>query len=697
MKALHFFSLIISLCLFSEISTGQIPEFSWVKTVGGQGDDIPTALETDLSGNVYLTFGLPSIGDFAPIIDDSQFNSQDGNEFIVKYNPDGEILWVKQESADIKEIAITPNEDIVYVGQFWGESVTFDNTLTLTNYSELYAEIYGDAFIAKRNESGNIEWATRIGSHGTDIASIVKVGNLGSSIYVNGKYSTFITGEADFGNGVTVPIENSESGLTNFLAKYNSNGEAIWVRTIKAEESDKVVDIDIDAHDNLYVLGEFSGRFIHFDENVSIIKDDSDSNLDFFLAKYSPDGFCLWAKFIDNKKYTGSVEDLTLDQDGNLLFYGVYQDSIRFNNSNVIGGFPNGSYFAKYSPDGDFIFVKDLKRATYEVGNILTDNSNNIYLGGSFSNDSISFGNGIGLYPNANIEYYCNSPFIAQFNSNGDAIDIKGTLSSNPCPLLGIIGEGLQLRELAKDRFDNIYWAGYYTNSDFPIIFEPDVTIDGITSPEFSDVFIAKLGGNKDPIEEAPEFAITHYHQLTPAIIGFQPPNKEFQKRKELKHFNEGEDKFFSICADGSESSVFKISLFGSNYEGQDIEIKIKEKGEEGDFLTYGGFINYKVEEGGILEVDYVHPNHVDFTDNKIITYTLEASIIGTDFKAEFPLKIHPAPVLMIHGFWSKGKVFKDLENFLTREIHSHNPVFLLKVDYEDSHDASFKKKYRRR
>ena len=103
-------------------SSGQL---IWVKGAGSGGEDGANDVTTDSQGNIYVCGYIGGISEF----DDLQVVG--GGFFVAKYDPNGLILWVKQnsETTDLgKSLALIPSGDLLTTGVF-ENSATFGSTV----------------------------------------------------------------------------------------------------------------------------------------------------------------------------------------------------------------------------------------------------------------------------------------------------------------------------------------------------------------------------------------------------------------------------------------------------------------------------------------------------------------------------------------------------------------------------------------
>ncbi|RZJ68034.1 MAG: T9SS type A sorting domain-containing protein [Flavobacterium sp.] len=114
--------------------------------------------------------------------------------------------------------------------------------------------------------------------------------------------------------------------------------------------------------------------------------DDFDKGI--FIAKYEASGQLLWAKRLP-ATYISIVSDVEADSDGNIFITGDFVDSVDFDPSSaqtVLTADSPQMYLAKYSPNGDLLWVHDftLSEELYEK-NLAIDENGNVYIAGTVS------------------------------------------------------------------------------------------------------------------------------------------------------------------------------------------------------------------------------------------------------------------------------------------------------------------------
>lgn len=233
----------------------------WIAVYSTPGDDEPSDMVVDNTGNVYVT------GKSSAVVT--------GEDYLtVKYNSNGEEQWVARytglntsQSDRGKALTVDDNGN-VYVtgGSFGGVAGGFSDYATI-----------------KYNSDGTQQWAARYSYPvaGIDEATSIAIDNDGN-VYVGG-YS------------------QSETHYDFATVKYNSNGEEQWVARYNgsANLNDIIAGIAIDAENNVLVTGtgNFTGTFedyvtIKYSQKTSSVQTISSEIPDkFMLSQNYPNPF----------------------------------------------------------------------------------------------------------------------------------------------------------------------------------------------------------------------------------------------------------------------------------------------------------------------------------------------------------------------------------------------------------------------
>lgn len=258
-----------------------------------------------------------------------------------------------------------------------------------------------DIYLAKYTSSGTLSWIRTAGSYTGDYAHCLSVGS--SFIYIGGEVEG--NGQVTFSNSsITLQAKGSNDIV---IAKYDLNGNLLWARNDGGIYNEEARGITHDAQGNVYATGFFNTKATFSSTSITGYGD-----RDIFVVKYSPNGSVIWVRKAGSY---GKDEGrgIKCDAAGNVYVCGVFKNSANFSGQTVNSNGSSDMFLAKYSPNGDLIWVKTAGAAWDEGAWGLTiDNAGKIFVVGEF-NASVNFG-GIQLNTTGNAD-----AFIVRFNSGG--------------------------------------------------------------------------------------------------------------------------------------------------------------------------------------------------------------------------------------------------------------------------------------
>ena len=286
----------------------------WAKSAGGTSNDKAYSVAVDVSGNSYLTgFFWSTTLNFGTT---TLTNSGRTDIFLAKYDMNGNVLWAKSAGEtnydEAYSVAADASGNSYIAGYFYSKTLTFGSTL-LTN-----ADTTGnscDIFLAKYDNNGAVVWAKSANGKMIDEGNSVAVDASGDVYLTGGFGSDTIT----FGSNILIKV----GGYDILLAKYDLNGNVIWVKSAGGTKWENANSVSVNATGDAYIAGCFFSPTLSFGSTTLINADTSSSTPDMFLAKYDANGNVLWAKS------AGGIDDdeansVAVDAAGNTYVAGFF-------------------------------------------------------------------------------------------------------------------------------------------------------------------------------------------------------------------------------------------------------------------------------------------------------------------------------------------------------------------------------------
>lgn len=372
--------------------------------------------------------------------------------------------------------------NVISSGFFVSPTITF-GSFTLSN------DDYRDGFITKYNSTGDVLWAKKIGGIREQIVFSVCCDSQ-NNIYASGNFSS-----------PTLTIENltvTNSDFTNtspqndaFIAKFDSNGNIIWLKSGGGYGSDYGKSISIDNQDNVFLGGIFSSESFFFD---GLLTNNTGSinnfyHHDVFLIKINPNGNSTWIKRFGGINYD-NLTCLATDDIGNIYVAGYFM-SQSFNAGIILTNTSTSFEFfiIKLNSLGQLIWAKKSIGTDNEVlSDIKIDNLNNVYVTGDFNSPIMTLGNisiNKSISTNDNSSFN-NNIFLAKYNADGQIQWVKS--AGGVTAFDGASG-------LDIDNSNNIYIVGRMYSDTVMFDSLPQLNNNGN-----ADIFVTKYNSNGDAI-----------------------------------------------------------------------------------------------------------------------------------------------------------------------------------------------------
>lgn len=305
--------------------------------------------------------------------------------------------------------------------------------------------------------------------------------NYATKSVIDGNNNLYISGT--FNDACNIPVLITTKGSDDaFIAKYDANGNAVWVRQIGGTGNDYPLGISVSPdNEYVYVTGIFTGTVYAGTSSITSV-----NSGDGFLAKYNKSGDLVYLKNIAFGTSTQRPLEIKVDKNNHLVIVGIFATEAKLGNdiSNITltTSQPIGMFIAQFDTAGQIINAKKLESAN-STSRLYTFDSDNTgyYLTGYYKNNLIT-DLGTITSNNGSIDM-----FVYKINYNLDGqwiIKIGGT------------GEDY-IYSGSTDNAGNFYFGGNFTSQSLNV----DSTASGVlskrnalnkTTDGKSDIFFAK-------------------------------------------------------------------------------------------------------------------------------------------------------------------------------------------------------------
>jgi Secretion system C-terminal sorting domain len=384
-------------------------------------------------------------------------------------------LWAKSAGSGIDEqansVAVDVSGNTYVVGWFDSDTIKFGTT-ALPNMGA------HDIFIVKYNSSGIVQWARSAGGDWDDYANSVTADASGN-IYIAGY---FTSDTARFGSYTLLNSGGTDNTADMFLAKYDSNGNALWARNATGLGDDKAYGVSVDASGNAYVAGYFTSFYLTFGTTMLTNTDTTSYTDDIFIAKYNTSGNVVWAKSAGDIGWD-EANAVAADASGNVYMAGIFDSpTINFGATTLINTDNSGNtydiFLTKYNTNGTVQWAKSAGGASFDYAlSVGLNTLGNIYVAGYFGSPEMYFGSdSLENYDSLGVT---NDLFLAKYDTNGNEIWAKSA---------GGDGDDIST-SVAVDATGNTFLTGYFNSPS--VAFGSSILTNEDTN-YYQDIFIAK-------------------------------------------------------------------------------------------------------------------------------------------------------------------------------------------------------------
>lgn len=365
--------ILLVVLLFPLIAHGQ--GWQWARgTTGASMDSWPVA--TDPSGNVFVAgvnfdalIGITQPSIFGTNTVPFSAASNIFQAILAKYDANGNFLWaIGTQDGDSRPINIATDlgGNSFLLGQISSPSVKI-GSITLTN--RIYPE--SQYFLAKFDPSGKVLWAINAGNV-QDFG-----GSIGGSIYIAGTggiatdamNNIYVTANFHLPK-ITIgsyTLTNADaSGNTDdiLVVKYDSSGNVVWATRSGGSGNDDAYGLTVTPAGNIYIAGVFSSTSLVF--GPSTITDASGGTGNAFIAEYNSSGTPIWAGSSGGAGGEFAV-GIASDASNNVyLTGGVSDNSIAFSGTPIGNPYPGNYvlYLVKFNSSNNVSWFKTIGNPT---------------------------------------------------------------------------------------------------------------------------------------------------------------------------------------------------------------------------------------------------------------------------------------------------------------------------------------------
>jgi len=319
-------------------------------------------------------------------------------------------------------------------------------------------------------------WAEQFTASG-DVSTVHVQADANNHVYMAGTWGG--------GGPLTVQAQNLNSygSQDAFLAKFDDNGDILWIIGCGGADDDEIGGFRIHNSGHIYVVGAFKGASVTIEstnpaENV-VLTNSTSGKWEPFVAKYRPDGTLVWAKRLFWGNNNDRLQDIDF-KDDLMIIIGNYKSDPFYYDDGGAGGTlsftgDKNLFIAKYDTSATFQaisrFIPTIKQSAFKrvhpclfggyyitgdiLGELQDDGETTLF---STSTGDVNYMDIMLMRVDDNLDYlwgrtaggsaydHVNSSTVSKYGnlyvsgkteSNPVVFDSTATLSAEPLPSLG--------------------------------------------------------------------------------------------------------------------------------------------------------------------------------------------------------------------------------------------------------------------
>jgi type IX secretion system substrate protein len=368
--------------------------FLWAFKIGGSSFDIPSDIEIDSLGFIYLSGGFRGIIDFDPgqgvyNLDGKTF----GSGFIAKFKPNSNLVWVKKFSGNsyayVTKFAIDSKENIILCGDF-SDTIDLDPGI---NSKIQISKGGNDSYICKLDNYGSFLWGYSYGGVKYDQVWSLFVDQF-DNCFVSGNFADTVVFNPNLQSDTLIDNDGGD-----YLFKLSEFGNMSWAKKFEGSGRVSVQDYLADDIGNVIIAGSFNDTVdLDFGTGNNVVQT-SRFSTDIFISKIDSNANLIWGRHLlgtgmgSGSDKVGSINKV----DGNsFIMTGSYYGNVDFDpgmDTFLLSASPNYQdiFISKYDFSGSFEWAKSIGGIRNDFGSkLISKNKRDIYICGGYA-DKVDF------------------------------------------------------------------------------------------------------------------------------------------------------------------------------------------------------------------------------------------------------------------------------------------------------------------
>jgi hypothetical protein len=354
------------------------PTLTWGTYYGGDGEDESYNMTCSSAGIISICGATTSIGNIATTGAYQTVCNGSYDAFLARFNSAGTLLWATYyggEKEDDAYAVACDNEGNAYL-----TGITYSSHYIATTGS--YQTIFNgrnDAFFAKFNTSGILQWATYYGG---------SIGTEGEGVSCDNSNDIYITGYTASDSGIATirSYQDTLGGNGNaYLAKFNNIGSLIWATYFGLSSGGSSgVSCICDRQDNVYIAGDVGDTGIYATPDCYKSSDGYGDHG--FVAKFDSSCHLLWSTYFGGDS-TDYIFGMSSDDSANVYITGLTNSNTGIATTDAYQTTYAGGYYdaflAKFNHTGTLQWSTYYGGSSDDEGNGITcDTRGNVYITG---------------------------------------------------------------------------------------------------------------------------------------------------------------------------------------------------------------------------------------------------------------------------------------------------------------------------